>query len=89
LQVEGLFDPRTWTISSIVLDMATRRCALIDSVIDYDPKSGRTESASADKMVARACELEASVQWILETHVHADHLSAACYLKERLGGQRA
>ena len=87
LHVEGFFDPATWTVSYIVLDEATKRCALIDSVLDYDPKSGRTSHASADKLIARVRELGATVQWILETHVHADHLSAAPYLKQALGGQ--
>jgi len=87
LQVEGFFDPNTWTVSYLVLDRETRQCALVDSVLDYDPKSGRTGHASADRLVARVAELGATVQWILETHVHADHLSAAPYLKQRLGGQ--
>jgi glyoxylase-like metal-dependent hydrolase (beta-lactamase superfamily II) len=89
LQVEGFFDPATWTVSYIVLDKTTRQCALVDSVLDYDPKSGRTSHASADKLIARVRELGATVQWILETHVHADHLSAAPYLKQWLGGQLA
>lgn len=87
LQVEGFFDPATWTVSYIVLDKGTKQCALIDSVLDYDPKSGRTSHASADQLIARVRELGATVQWILETHVHADHLSAAPYLKQELGGQ--
>ena len=61
-------------------------CAIIDSVLDYDPKSGRTRTSSADRLIARVRELDASLQWILETHVHADHLSAAPYLKAQLGG---
>jgi len=85
--VEGHFDPATWTVSYIVLDPDTKQCALIDSVLDYDPKSGRTAHTSADRLIARVHELGASVQWILETHVHADHLSAAPYLKQQLGGQ--
>ena len=87
LQVEGFFDPATWTVSYIVLDAATRRCAIVDSVLDYDPKSGRTRTDSADKVVARVRELDVQVDWILETHVHADHLSAAPYLKRQLGGR--
>jgi glyoxylase-like metal-dependent hydrolase (beta-lactamase superfamily II) len=87
LQVEGFFDPGTWTVSYIVLDTSTRQCALVDSVLDYDPKSGRTSHASADMLVKRVRELGATVQWILETHVHADHLSAAPYLKQQLGGK--
>lgn len=87
--VEGFFDPATWTISYLLLDPHTRQCALIDSVLDYDPKSGRTRTVSADRLAARVEALGASVRWLLETHVHADHLSAAPYLKERLGGRIA
>lgn len=89
MQVEAFFDPDTWTLSYIVLDRDTRQCALVDSVLDYDPKSGRTRHASADKLIERVRALGATVQWILETHVHADHLSAAPYLKQQLGGQTA
>ncbi|MEC5215697.1 glyoxylase-like metal-dependent hydrolase (beta-lactamase superfamily II) [Actimicrobium sp. GrIS 1.19] len=87
LQVEGFFDPDTWTVSYLVIDPATRQCALIDSVLDYDPKSGRTTTTSADKLIARVRETNAEVQWILETHAHADHLSAAPYLQQQLGGK--
>ncbi len=86
LQVEGLFDSVTWTVSYIVLDPISRQCAIVDSVLDYDPKSGRTATTSADALIARVKALGATVQWILETHVHADHLSAAPYLKRHLGG---
>jgi glyoxylase-like metal-dependent hydrolase (beta-lactamase superfamily II) len=89
MQVEGFFDPETWTVSYIVLDTDTKQCALIDSVLDYDPKSGRTQTRSADRLIARVHELGASVAWILETHAHADHLTAAPYLKQQLGGQSA
>lgn len=86
LQVEAFFDPATWTLSYLVLDMESRHCALVDSVLDYDPKAGRTQRTSADRLVARVRELGAQVDWILETHVHADHLTAAPYLKQQLGG---
>nr|WP_035817058.1 MBL fold metallo-hydrolase [Cupriavidus sp. SK-4] len=89
MEVDAFFDPDTGTLSYILLDSSSRQCALIDSVLDYDPKSGRTRTTSADRLVARVQELDATVQWILETHVHADHLSAAPYLKRRLGGQTA
>ncbi|MFJ4144423.1 MBL fold metallo-hydrolase [Pseudomonas sp. NPDC089734] len=89
LYVEALFDRHTWTVSYLVMDQASRQCALIDSVLDYDPKSGRTRTDSADRLIERVRALEASVQWILETHVHADHVSAAPYLKQQLGGQIA
>lgn len=86
LRVEAFFDPQTSTISYLVADESTLKGALIDSVLDYDPKSGRTGTGSADKLIARVRELGVSVEWILETHVHADHVSAAAYLKEQLGG---
>ncbi|NUT63476.1 MBL fold metallo-hydrolase [Herbaspirillum sp. C9C3] len=89
LHIEGHFDPATSTVSYLVLDRATRQCALLDSVLDYDPKSGRTSTGSADHLIRRVQELDASVQWILETHAHADHLSAAPYLKRKLGGRIA
>ena len=87
--VEGYFDAATSTISYLVMDRTTRQCALIDSVLDYDPKSGRTSTQSADRLIARVHALGATVQWLLETHVHADHLSGASYLKDKLGGQIA
>lgn len=87
--VKGFFDPDTFTVSYVVSDPETRQCALVDSVLDYDPASGRTHTASADKLIAYVKEQGLSVQWILETHVHADHLSAAPYLKNELGGQLA
>jgi glyoxylase-like metal-dependent hydrolase (beta-lactamase superfamily II) len=89
MQVEGFFEPGTSTISYLLLDARTGNCALIDSVLDYDPKSGRTTTKTAEALIARVRELGAKVEWLLETHVHADHLSAAPYLKERLGGQIA
>ena len=89
MQIEGFFDPGTWTISYLLLDTRTMNCAIVDSVLDYDPKSGRTGTTSADRLIARVRERNATLQWILETHVHADHLSAAPYLKGNLGGQVA
>jgi glyoxylase-like metal-dependent hydrolase (beta-lactamase superfamily II) len=89
LHIESLFDEATWTFSHIVLDRETKQCALVDSVLDYDPASGRTSTAGADQLVARVHALGAQVQWLLETHVHADHLSAAPYLQRQLGGKLA
>jgi glyoxylase-like metal-dependent hydrolase (beta-lactamase superfamily II) len=86
LQVEGFFDAATSTVTWLVLDPATRQCALIDSVLDYDANSGRTGSAGAQRLLDRVAALGATVQWILETHIHADHLSAAHWLKARAGG---
>ena len=85
-QVEGFFDAATSTATWLVLDRATRRCAVIDSVLDYDAKTGRTGSAGAQRLLDRIAELGATLQWILETHIHADHLSAAQWLKARAGG---
>ena len=87
--IEGFFDAATWTVSYLVVDRDTKQCALIDSVLDYDAKSGRTDTASADRLISRVRELGAQVQWILETHVHADHLSAAPHLRRALGGRVA
>jgi glyoxylase-like metal-dependent hydrolase (beta-lactamase superfamily II) len=87
MHIESFFDSATFTFSHLLADLSTRQCALIDSVLDYDPKSGRTSTISADRLVERVKALDLQVQWILETHVHADHLSAAPYLKNQLGGQ--
>ncbi len=87
MHIESFFDSATFTFSHLLADLSTRQCALIDSVLDYDPKSGRTSTTSADRLVERVKALDLKVQWILETHVHADHLSAAPYLKNQLGGQ--
>lgn len=89
LHIEGLFDTDTSTLSYLVMDVQSRQCALIDSVLDFDPKSGRTHTESADRLIGRVRELGASVQWILETHVHADHVSAAAYLKDKLDAKIA
>ena len=88
-QVKGFFDPVTGTVSYVVFASAGSACAIIDSVLDYDPKSGRTSTASADRVIDFVREQGLQVAWILETHAHADHLSAAPYLKAQLGGQTA
>lgn len=87
--VQGFFDPATWTVSYVVYDKPGSACAIIDSVLDYDPKSGRTSTTSADRLIAFVRAHELQVQWILETHAHADHLSAAPHLRQQLGGQVA
>jgi glyoxylase-like metal-dependent hydrolase (beta-lactamase superfamily II) len=87
--VHGIFDPSTWTVTYVVYEKEGGACAIIDSVLDYDPKSGRTSTQSADQVISFVREKNLHVQWILETHAHADHLTAAPYLKARLGGQTA
>ena len=87
--IEAFFDPATFTYSYVVSDPATRRCAIVDSVLDYDPAAGRTSQQNADRLIAYVREQDLQVDWLLETHVHADHLSAALYLKRELGGQLA
>lgn len=87
--VEPFFDPATFTYSYVVSDPETRQCAVIDSVLDYDPASGRTSHVTAQRLVDYVREQDLKVQWLLETHVHADHLSAAPYLKQQLGGRMA
>ncbi len=87
--VKSFFDEATFTISHVVHDPATRRAALIDSVLDFDQASGRTSHASADALIAWVEAQDLTVDWILETHAHADHLSAAPYLQEKLGGRLA
>jgi glyoxylase-like metal-dependent hydrolase (beta-lactamase superfamily II) len=87
--VKGFFDPDTFTVSYVAIDPATKKAAIIDSVLDFDAPSGRTKTKSADQLIAYLKEKGASVEWLLETHVHADHLSAAPYLKEKVGGTLA
>jgi glyoxylase-like metal-dependent hydrolase (beta-lactamase superfamily II) len=85
--VHAFFDEDTFTVSYVVGDPATKACAIVDSVLDFDPASGRTTKRSADAIVAFVRRQGLTVEWILETHVHADHLSAAPYLKQQLGGR--
>lgn len=85
--VQAFFDESTYTFTYVIYGPDSPLCAIIDSVLDYDPKSGHTSTTSADKVITFILERKLTVQWILETHAHADHLSAAPYLKEKLGGQ--
>ena len=87
--VQSFFDPATWTVSYVVYEKEGSACAIIDSVLDYDAKSGRTRTTSADKLVEFVQQKSLRVDWILETHAHADHLSAAHYLRRKLGGKIA
>lgn len=86
LHIEAFYDAATFTYSYLVLDLDAREAAVIDSVLDFDAKSGRTTTVSADALRSRLDVLGAKVRWHLETHVHADHLSGAIYLKQHLGG---
>lgn len=87
--IQPFFDPATSTVTYVVHQGGRPECAIIDSVLDYDLRSGRTSTASADKVIAFVRERELRVEWILETHAHADHLSAAPYLRRSLGGRIA
>ena len=87
--VKAFFDEPTNTISYVVWDPETKEAAIVDSVLDYDASAGRTDTASADAIIAFVKANGLSVAWILETHAHADHLSAAPYLQEQVGGKLA
>jgi len=86
-QVQGFFDEATNTVSYVASDPASNICAIVDSVLDYDPAAGRTGTQSAERLIDYLRQHGLKLDWILETHVHADHLSAAPYIKEVLGGR--
>ncbi len=88
-EVKAFFDEASNTYSYVVSDPGTRRAAVIDSVLDFDPASGSTGHASADQIIDHVRDQGLEVEWIIDTHVHADHLSAAPYIKEKLGGRFA
>lgn len=88
-QVHAFFDEQTHTFSYVVSDPVTAKCAIIDSVLNYDASAVRTTTTLADEIIAYIEEQHLQVEWILETHVHADHLSAAQYVKSKLGGKVA
>ena len=85
--VTSFFDPATFTVSHVVREPDGSNCAIIDSVLDYDPAAGRTDTSSADAIIAFVKAENLTVAWILESHVHADHLSAAPYLQQQVGGK--
>jgi glyoxylase-like metal-dependent hydrolase (beta-lactamase superfamily II) len=87
MDIVPFFDSATSSMTYVVADPRTIRAAVIDPVLDYDPKSGRTATTAADAVIAYIRRFGLTVEWILETHVHADHLSAAAYVKEQLGGR--
>lgn len=84
-QVTGFYDPRTFSVQYVVADPATKRCAIIDPVLDFDEKSGQTATVNADKILDFVAAQGLEVEWILDTHPHADHFSAASYLKAKTG----
>lgn len=86
-QIQAFFDDTTATVTYVVYEAPGSACAIVDPVLDYDPKSGRTSTVAADRVIAFVRAHSLSVQWLLETHAHADHLSAAPYLAAELGGQ--
>lgn len=88
-EVTGFFDPRTSSIQYVVADPATRQCAIVDPVHDFDEKSGQTATHNADRLLAHVAEKGNAVAWILDTHPHADHFSAAAYLKAKTGAPTA
>jgi glyoxylase-like metal-dependent hydrolase (beta-lactamase superfamily II) len=87
--VKAFFDPQTWTYTYVVYESKGSACIVIDSVLNYDPKSGRTKTESADEVISFIKENRLELEWILETHAHADHLTAAPYIQEKLGGKIA
>ena len=89
MNVHEFFHEDTYTYSYVVCDPATKKAAIIDSVLDYDAAAGRTTTESVDQLIAYIREQSLEVEWLLETHIHADHLSAAPYLKENVGGRIA
>jgi len=88
-EVTGFFDKRTFSIQYVVADPETKKCAIVDPVLDYDEKSGQTATIHADNILKFVKEKGYEVEWILDTHPHADHFSAAAYLKEKTGAPTA
>ncbi|MFN3863573.1 MAG: MBL fold metallo-hydrolase [Erythrobacter sp.] len=88
-EIASFFDPATYTVTYVAYDPATREAAIVDSVLDFDPNSGRTATTSADAVIDYVKSHNLKVTWLLETHAHADHFSAAPYLQEKLGGKIA
>lgn len=84
--VKSFFDSATSTITHVIYEAAGSECAIVDSVMDFDPKSGRLTTRSADQVIDFVRKHDLKAQWLLETHAHADHISAAPYLREQLGG---
>ena len=89
ITTQAFFDPDTWTVTYVLADTASGHAAIVDPVLDYDFKSGRTSTTSADQVLAYVADKGLHIDWILETHAHADHLSGAHYIRDRVGGRIA
>ena len=87
LRIKGFFDNQTSTISYVVHDNIEKKCAVIDSVLDFDYSSGDIDYVNADKIISYVDQNKLNVEWLIETHVHADHLSASPYIQKKLGGK--
>lgn len=86
--VHPIFDTDSHTITYVVSDPATKKCVVIDSVLDYHHKNVQTDTILADQVIAYITEQGLTNEWILETHMHADHISASSYLQEKIGGKK-
>ena len=86
-KVKGFFDEETSTISYVVYDMTSKKCAVIDSVLDFDFSSGTIDYHNAEKIISFIEKMKLDLEWLIETHVHADHLSASPYIQKKLGGK--
>lgn len=89
MHIETFHDPATATFTHVIVDESTKKCAVIDSVMDYDQDAARTSTKSADKVIEYVRAQGLTNEWILETHIHADHITAAFYLKQHIGGKTA
>ena len=86
-KIKGFFDKETSTISYVIYDMTSKKCAVIDSVLDFDFSSGTIDYHNAEKIVSFIEKMKLDLEWLIETHVHADHLSASPYIQKKLGGK--
>ena len=86
-KIKGFFDEETSTISYVVYDMTSKKCAVIDSVLDFDFSSGTIDYYNAEKIISFIEKMKLDLEWLIETHVHADHLSASPYIQKKLGGK--
>src|SRR5688572_9934548 len=88
-EVTGFYEPDSGSVQYLVVDPPTKKAAIIDAVWNFDPRNGRTDTRSADEILAHARKCEVTVEWVLDTHPHADHFMAASYLGEKLGAPQA